>query len=68
MKITYFPDTDTLNIEFTDGIVDDTKDLDEDTLAEYDANGKLVSMIIEHASKRVDLSSFSYSSGTAIAA
>jgi uncharacterized protein YuzE len=60
MKITYFEDTDTLFVEFADGNASDTKDLDENTLGEYDDKGNLLAMTLEHASDRVDLDSFSY--------
>jgi uncharacterized protein YuzE len=68
MKVVYFPDTDTLLVEFSDGSSEDSRDLDENTLAEYDRNGRLISMTIEHASERVDLSSFSYSNSSLVPA
>jgi uncharacterized protein YuzE len=61
MKISYFSDTDTLLVEFTSGDANDTRDLDENTLAEYDEKGNLISITMEHASKRADLGTFSYS-------
>jgi len=60
MKVTYFDDTDSLLVEFADAAIEDTRDLDENTLAEYDKNGNLVAITLEHASKRADLRSFSY--------
>jgi YD repeat-containing protein len=60
MTIRYFEDTDTLNVAFRDAEVRETRDLDENTLVEYDAQGNLVSMTIEHARERVDLGSFSF--------
>jgi uncharacterized protein YuzE len=61
MKITYFDDTDTLLIELAEKAVEDTRDLDENTLGEYDSNGKLVAITLEHASENTDLQSFSFS-------
>lgn len=61
MKISYFSDTDTLLVEFTSGDANDTRDLDENTLAEYDQAGNLISITMEHASKRTDINTFSYS-------
>ena len=60
MKISYFEDTDTLLVLFTEGRVEDTRDLDENTLAEYDRNGNLLSLTMEHASERADVKSFSF--------
>ena len=61
MKITYFDDTDTLLVEFSDTAIEDTRDIDRNTLGEYDREGNLVALTLEHASKRADLRSFSYS-------
>jgi uncharacterized protein YuzE len=58
MKITYFDDTDTLLVEFAETAVNDTRDLDDNTLGEYDSEGNLVAITLEHASKRADLRSF----------
>ena len=60
MKITYFDDTDTLLVEFAEALIEDTRDLDENTLGEYDRDGNLVAITLEHASKRANLRSFSY--------
>ena len=40
MKIQYFPDTDTLYIELSPTEIHETRDLDEDTLLDLDANGR----------------------------
>jgi len=61
MKIQYFEDTDTLYLVFKETEVDETKDLDENTLVEFDAHGNLVSMTIEHAGERTDVVDFSFS-------
>ncbi len=60
MTIQYFEDTDTLYVMFKDSEVRETRDLDENALIEFDGQGKLVSMTIEHARERVDLGSFSF--------
>ncbi len=60
MRIQYFEDTDTLYFVFKEATVDETKDLDENTLVEFDARGNLVSMTIEHARERADLVNFSF--------
>ena len=60
MKIRYFADTDTLLIELSDAPVAETRDLDENTLLDLDAQGNVRSITIEHASKRADAPQFSY--------
>jgi uncharacterized protein YuzE len=60
MKIKYFPDTDTLLVNFSDKKIMDTRDLNENVLVELDENGHVVSMTIEHAKQQTDVSEFSY--------
>lgn len=60
MKIRYFPDTDTLQIELRDVAIADTRDLDEDTLIDVDAAGEVCGITIEHASRRAGVPQFSY--------
>jgi uncharacterized protein YuzE len=60
MTVQYFEDTDTLLITLKKGEVSETRDLDEDTLVEFDASGSLVSMTIEHAKERAELPDFSF--------
>ena len=60
MKIKYFQETDTLYIEFCDAQIDDTRDLDENTLLDLDRDGRLCAITIEHASDRMTIPSFSF--------
>lgn len=55
MKIRYFADTDTLYIEFRDEGIVDTRDLDENTTMDVDAEGNVLALTLEHASKRTDV-------------
>ncbi|EAR20621.1 DUF2283 domain-containing protein [Nitrococcus mobilis] len=56
MKVKYFKDTDTLYIEFrADGIAE-SKDLDENTVLDMDAEGNVCAITFEHASTRTDVS------------
>lgn len=64
MKIEYFQDTDTLLLEFSNSTIVDTKDLNENTLVEFDAAGKLVSMTVEHAKEQMDVREFIFHPGT----
>ena len=65
MKIRYFAGTDTLYIEFRDAPVAETRDLDENTLLEVDAQGGICAITVEHASERADIPRFSYEQVTA---
>ena len=47
MRVEYFEDTDTLQITFKEGTVAESRDLDENTLIEIDADGQLVTIAIE---------------------
>jgi uncharacterized protein YuzE len=60
VKIKYYADTDTLYIEFGEGEIAETRDLDENTLVEFDARGNLCAMTIEHASTRAGAPEVSY--------
>lgn len=65
MKIRYFTDTDTLLIEFRDRPVAETRDLDENTVLDVDAEGNICAITIEHASSRAGIPEFSYEEVTA---
>jgi uncharacterized protein YuzE len=60
MKVRYFADTDTLLIEFRLAPVAETRDLDENTILDVDAEGNICSITVEHASTRADAPHFSY--------
>lgn len=60
MKIQYFSDTDTLLVILNDSPVAETRDFDENVLADIDENGNLVSLTIEHAKERAGIPNFSY--------
>jgi uncharacterized protein YuzE len=60
MRIRYFEDTDTLLIEFKDTPVAETRDLDEDTVLDVDAQGNICAITVEHASQRTGIPRFSY--------
>ena len=65
MKIRYFTDTDTLHIEFRDQPVAETRDLDENTLLDVDAQGNICAITVEHASTRAGIPECSYEEVTA---
>jgi uncharacterized protein YuzE len=55
MKLRYFEDTDTLYIEFRGGDIVETRDLDENTVLDVDAQGNVCAITLEHASQRTDV-------------
>jgi len=54
MRIQYFEDTDTLYIEFQARGIAQTRDHDENTTMDLDADGNLLAITFEHASTRTD--------------
>jgi len=60
MRIRYFKDTDTLLIEFKDAPVAETRDIDENTVLDIDAQGNVCAITVEHASQRAGIPQFSY--------
>ena len=60
MDVRYFQGTDTLMIDFSDSEIVETRDAGEDLLIELDADGKIVSLTIEHAGEHIDVSKLSY--------
>jgi uncharacterized protein YuzE len=65
MKIRYFTDTDTLLMEFRDAQVAETRDLDENTVLDLDADGNVCAITLEHASKRAGAPEVTYEQVTA---
>lgn len=60
MQIKYFSETDTLLVMFNDNAVIETRDIDESVNIDVDENGGIVSMTIEHAKQRTDVTNFSF--------
>ena len=60
MQAKYFPDTDTLLLQFSDREIVETYDVNEDVLVEVDKDGRMVSMTIEHAKRQTNVNEFSY--------
>lgn len=56
MKVHYFNDTDTLYIEFQNGHITETREIDENTLLDLDVDGNVCAITFEHASQRTDVS------------
>lgn len=60
MKIKYFTDTDTALVEFSDRQVAQTKEINENIYVDLDADGNLVNMTIEHASRQANIAEVAY--------
>ncbi|MHB0981677.1 MAG: DUF2283 domain-containing protein [Thermoleophilia bacterium] len=60
MKIMYFSDTDTALIEFSSAAVEETKEISEDIYLDLDNLGNLVSMTVEHAKEKANISEVSF--------
>jgi len=55
MKVKYFEETDTLYIEFRDDTIVESRELDENTILDVDAEGNVCAITFEHASERTDV-------------
>ena len=55
MKLKCFEDTDTLYIEFRVQEISESKDLDENTVLDLDAEGNICAITVEHASARTEV-------------
>lgn len=56
MKFSYYPETDSLYISLTDSPSTDSQEVSTGIVLDFDAEGHLVGLDIEHASKVVDIS------------
>ena len=55
MKLSYFPDTDSLYIDLSARPSTESQEVSEGVVLDYDAEGNLVGIDIDHASKKLDL-------------
>jgi len=60
MNVRYFAETDTLYIELRPSEIAETRDLDENTIVEFDAAGDLCAITVEHARERAALPHFAF--------
>jgi len=56
MKLHYYPDTDSLYIELKNTPGAEAREIVEGLVADFDADGNLVGLDIDHASRKLDLS------------
>ena len=55
MKLNYHPDTDSLYIDLSSRPSSDSREVSEGVLLDYDAEGNLVGIDIDNASRKLDL-------------
>ena len=55
MKLNYYPDTDSLYIDLSPR-PNESREVSEGVVLDFDENGNLVGIDIDHASKKLDLS------------
>lgn len=55
MKISYYPETDSLYIHLSDKPSAESSEISEGVVADYDSSGNLVGFDIDNASRKVDL-------------
>ncbi|MCY3880138.1 MAG: DUF2283 domain-containing protein [Rhodobacteraceae bacterium] len=56
MKLYYYPDTDSLYVEFKSGPGVETREVSDGLNTDFDAEGSVVGIDINHASRSVELS------------
>ncbi len=55
MKLNYYPDTDSLYIDLAEKQSAESREVSEGILLDYDADGNLVGIDIDNASKKLEL-------------
>jgi uncharacterized protein YuzE len=56
MKLHYYPETDSLYIELKSVPGAETREISEGLVVDFDSNGDVVGLDIDHASRKLDLS------------
>jgi uncharacterized protein YuzE len=56
MKLHYYPETDSLYIELSSAPGAETREIVDGLVADLDADGNVVGLDIDHASRKLDLS------------
>jgi uncharacterized protein YuzE len=55
MKLNYYKDTDSLYIDLSSKPSSESKEISEGIVLDYDAEGNIVGIDIDYASKKIDL-------------
>lgn len=56
MKINYYPETDSLYIDLSHAASVESREVSDGVVLDYDANGNLVGIDIDHASTKLSMS------------
>jgi uncharacterized protein YuzE len=59
MKLNYYPETDSLYIDLSEKTSVESREISEGVILDYDADGTLVGIDIDNASKKVELNELS---------
>jgi uncharacterized protein YuzE len=57
MKLQYYPETDSLYIELSANASTDSREIAEGLVADFDEEGNVVGLDIDHAAEKLDLTS-----------
>ncbi|MGC1374931.1 MAG: DUF2283 domain-containing protein [Anaerolineales bacterium] len=60
MRVRYFEDTDTTLVEFSTNAPVETQELNENIYLDLDAQGRVVSITVEHSGQSADMQEFLY--------
>lgn len=55
MKLSYYPDTDSLYIDLADKVSAESREVSEGVVLDYDDSGNLIGIDIDNASRKLDL-------------
>lgn len=55
MRLNYYPETDSLYIDLSERVSAKSWEISEGVILDYDAEGRLVGIDIDHASEKVEL-------------
>ena len=66
MKISYFSDTDTVLFDFLGGRTDETLQIKDNVFLDFDGDGRLLSLTIDHAGSSGDFSKLTLPSGESV--
>lgn len=61
MKLSYYPDTDSLYIDFSSKKSVRSTEISEGVVLDYDSEGNITGIDIDNASKKIDLEDMSFS-------
>lgn len=57
MKLHYYPETDSLYIELSSKVGSDVREIGDGVMADFDEQGNIVGIDIDHATRKLDLTS-----------